>query len=58
MEKIFGDKGDVVIFDTHGWHSHIKKNTSERVVLEITIIPKNFLFNSPQKSNLQLNNLL
>ena len=58
MDKIFGDKGDVVIFDTHGWHSHIKKDTAERIVLEITIIPENFLFKSSQKSNLQLNNLL
>ena len=58
MEKIFGDKGDVVIFDTHGWHSHIKQNTSERVVLEITILPENFLFKSFEKSNSHLNNLL
>lgn len=58
MDKILGEKGDVVIFDTHGWHSHIKKNTTERAVLEITLIPENFLFNSFEKSNSQLNNLL
>ena len=30
MDKIYGKKGDVIIFDTHGWHSHTKKNTSSR----------------------------
>ena len=28
MDKIYGKKGDVIIFDTHGWHSHTKKNTT------------------------------
>ena len=46
MDKIFGDKGDVIIFDTHGWHSHVKKNTAERTVLELTLVPNNYLFRS------------
>ena len=46
MDKVYGDKGDIIIFDTHGWHSHVKKNTAERTVLELTIIPKNYFFRS------------
>ena len=58
MDKIYGDKGDVIIFDTHGWHSHVKKDTAERVVLELTIIPKNNFFNSFEKENYLLSKYL
>lgn len=46
MDKIYGDKGDVVIFDTHGWHSNVKIDTTERAVLELTVIPRNRMFKS------------
>ena len=58
MDKIYGDKWDVIIFDTHCWHSHVKKNNAEWVVLELTIIPKNNFFNSFEKENNLLSNYL
>ena len=51
MHKIYVKKVDIIIFDTHGWHLHTKKNTAERAVLELTIIPKNYFFNSSEKEN-------
>lgn len=59
MDKIYGDRGDVVIFDTHGWHSHTKKNTTGRTVLELTVVPKNLFFcNSSDKHNANLDRLM
>lgn len=51
MTKLYGNKGDIIIFDTHGWHSHTKKNTAERAVLELTIIPINYFFKSFEKES-------
>jgi len=58
MDIIQGEKGDIIIFDTHGWHSHVKKNTAERIVLELTVIPKNYFFNSLEKENTIFNNVI
>ena len=57
MDKIYGKKGDIIIFDTHGWHSHIKKNTTERTVLDITLIPNNYFFKSENANEQNLVNL-
>lgn len=55
MDKIYGKKGDVIIFDTHGWHSHTKKNTTERTVLDVTIIPNNYFYKSSHVKDKNLN---
>jgi signal recognition particle GTPase len=57
MDKVYGDKGDLILFDTHGWHSHIKKNTVERTVLELTIIPNNYFFCSESTGQSSFNQI-
>jgi len=37
MDEIFGDVGDIIIFDTNGIHSNFKETTYPRSVIEITI---------------------
>ena len=36
MDKIFGDIGDLIIFDTNGIHSNFKTTTVPRTVADIT----------------------
>tara|TARA_E500000178_G_scaffold349690_1_gene407088 strand:+ start:988 stop:1731 length:744 start_codon:yes stop_codon:yes gene_type:complete len=36
FNKIYGDTGDVILFDTHGIHSHFKDSTVPRSVVELT----------------------
>ena len=36
MDKIYGDIGDIIIFDTHGIHSNFKKTIQPRSVIELT----------------------
>ena len=52
MDKIYGDTGDVIIFDTLGWHSHFKYKTEDRTVLNFCIAPNNFLFGSPENGKI------
>jgi len=39
FDKIYGNKGDIIIFDTHGIHSHFKTTTVPRSVIELTFEP-------------------
>ncbi len=39
FDTIFGDMGDIIIFDTHGIHSHYKTSTVPRSVIELTFEP-------------------
>jgi len=39
LDKIYGDLGDVLIFDTHGYHSDFKNTTVPRSVINLTIEP-------------------
>ena len=36
FDKIYGEKGSIIIFDTHGIHSHFKDSTIPRSVIELT----------------------
>ena len=38
MDKIFGDIGDLIIFDTNGIHSNFKTTTIPRTVADITFL--------------------
>lgn len=37
FDEIYGDTGDVIIFDTHGIHSNFKKSQKKRECFEITL---------------------
>jgi hypothetical protein len=37
LDKIYGDLGDILIFDTHGYHSDFKDTTEPRSVINLTI---------------------
>jgi len=39
LDKIYGDLGDILIFDTHGYHSDFKYTTVPRSVINLTIEP-------------------
>jgi len=43
FEKIYGNLGNIVMFDTHGIHSSHKENIVPRSVIELTIESKGFL---------------
>jgi len=43
LEKIYGDLGDIIIFDTHGIHSNFKETTEPRSVVELTFEANGFL---------------
>ena len=49
MEKIYGNVGDVIIFDTNGWHSHYKEKNTPRTVLDMCIAPNNIFFGTTKK---------
>ena len=51
FDKIYGEKGSIIIFDTHGIHSHFKKTTVPRSVIELTFEAAGF-FNRLNKTNL------
>ena len=36
FDAIYGEKGNIIIFDTHGIHSHYKTTTISRSVIELT----------------------
>ena len=42
FEKIYGNLGDIIIFDTHGVHSNFKVTTQPRSVVELTFEAKSF----------------
>lgn len=65
--KIYGDKGTIIVFDTHGIHSHFKKSTSPRSVIDLTfegfgkfnrLHPRNILSESEKLGLIKLDNLL
>ena len=43
FEKIYGDLGSIIIFDTHGIHSNFKETIEARSVIELTLESKGFL---------------
>ena len=51
FDKIYGEKGSIIIFDTHGIHSHFKKTTVPRSVIELTFEPFG-IFNRLNKRNI------
>lgn len=52
FDKIYGDSGDIIFFDTHGVHSHFKKSTIPRSVVELTFEGYGF-FQRLNKSNIK-----
>ena len=52
FEKIYGEKGEIILFDTHGIHSHFKTTTVPRSVIELTFEPFGF-FNRLNKKNIK-----
>lgn len=42
FDKIYGEKGNIIFFDTHGIHSHFKSTTVPRSVIELTFEPYGF----------------
>jgi len=51
FDKIYGDYGDIILFDTHGIHSHFKNSIVPRSVIELTFEGYGF-FNRLNKSNI------
>ena len=51
FDKIYGDKGSIIFFDTHGIHSHFKSTTGPRSVIELTFEPYG-IFNRLNKRNI------
>ena len=51
FDKIFGQQGNIIIFDTHGIHSHFKESTIPRSVIELTFESCGF-FNRLNKNNI------
>lgn len=49
---IYGDKGSIIFFDTHGIHSHFKTTSVPRSVIELTFEPFGFL-NRLNKRNIK-----
>lgn len=43
MDKIYGDLGKIIIFDTHGVHSNYKTSSTPRNVIELTFEPSGYL---------------
>ena len=43
FDKIYGDKGNIIFFDTHGIHAHFKESKIPRSVIELTFEPFGFL---------------
>lgn len=43
FEKIYGDIGNIFLFDTHGIHSNFKETVETRSVIELTLESKGFL---------------
>ena len=52
FDKIYGEKGSIIFFDTHGIHSHFKTTTVPRSVIELTFEPFGFL-NRLNKKNIE-----
>ena len=51
FDKIFGQRGGIIIFDTHGIHSHFKESSIPRSVIELTFESCGF-FNRLNKNNI------
>ena len=51
FDKIYGEKGSIIIFDTHGIHSHFKTTTVLRSVIELTFEPYG-IFHRLNKKNI------
>ena len=43
FDAIYGEKGSIIFFDTHGIHSHFKSTEIPRSVIELTFEPFGFL---------------
>jgi len=52
FDTIYGEKGSVIFFDTHGIHSHFKTTCVPRSVIELTFEPFGF-FNRLNKKNIK-----
>ena len=50
--EIYGDKGNIIFFDTHGIHSHFKETDVSRSVIELTFEPFGF-FNRLNNRNIK-----
>ena len=50
--EIYGDKGNIIFFDTHGIHSHFKETNVPRSVIELTFEPFG-LFNRLNYKNIK-----
>lgn len=51
FDKIYGQEGSIIIFDTHGIHSHFKNTTVPRSVIELTFESYG-IFNRLNKKNI------
>ena len=52
FDTIYGEKGSIIFFDTHGIHSHFKTTNVPRSVIELTFEPFGFL-NRLNKKNIK-----
>jgi hypothetical protein len=52
FDTIYGDKGSIIFFDTHGIHSHFKTTSVPRSVIELSFEPFGFL-NRLNKRNIK-----
>lgn len=52
FDAIYGDKGSIIFFDTHGIHSHFKTTYNPRSVIELTFESYGFL-NRLNKKNIK-----
>ncbi len=52
FDAIYGDKGNIIFFDTHGIHSYFKTTNVPRSVIELTFEPFGFL-NRLNKRNIK-----
>jgi hypothetical protein len=52
FDKVYGEKGSIIIFDTHGIHSHFKTTIIPRSVIELTFESFGF-FNRLNKKNIK-----
>jgi hypothetical protein len=52
FDKIYGDSGDIIFFDTHGIHSHFKESVIPRSVVELSFEGYG-LFQRLNKSNIK-----
>ena len=52
FDSIYGNKGNIIFFDTHGIHSHFKETVVPRSVVELTFEPFGF-FNRLNNKNIK-----